>query len=365
MRILLVRLSALGDILHALPALAAIREALPDAHIGWLVEDRGAEIIQGHPQLDRVHVVPRRAIKAGLIGALRGPVRELARELRRERYDVAIDFQGLTKSAVWTRLCGAGRRIGFKGENAQEISSFFYNESVPPKAGEDHVIRMNLALLRPLGIEDPRVRFVVHFSEEVKARGEAIWGADGNGHPKIIINPGAGWETKRWPPANFGRLAQILVEKTGARVALAWGPGEEPLITEAFAAAGLPEPEIGAPGAESIGTSPGLYVLPPTRFAELGAAIAHADLFVGGDTGPTHYAAALGVPTVALYGGSDSRRNGPWGEAHEIIQLQTPPCIPCWRTRCNWNEPLACLTQIGVERVAQACRRLIESNPGA
>ncbi len=364
MRILLVRLSALGDILHALPALAAIREALPGACIGWLVEDRGAEIIQDHPQLDRVHVVPRRAIKAGLIGALRGPVRELARELRGEQYDVAIDFQGLTKSAVWTRLCGAPRRIGFRGQNAQEISSCFYNESVPPKAGEEHVIRMNLALLRPLGIEDPPVRFPAHFSEEVKARGEAIWGSGAEGHPKIIINPGAGWETKRWPAVNFGRVAQILVEQTGARVALAWGPGEEPLIAEAFAAAGMSEPEFGGPKSESIGTEPGLYVLPPTSFAELGSVIAHADLFIGGDTGPTHYAAALDVPTIALYGASDSRRNGPWGEVHEIIQLQMPPCIPCWKTRCNWNEPLACLTQIGVERVAQACRRLIEANAG-
>lgn len=365
-RILIIRLSALGDVIHGLPVLAALRAAMPDAQLDWLVEDRAADLLRGHPLLDRLHVMPRRELKRmGLVRGLRGPVRELAERLRRENYNTAIDLQGLTKSAVWAGLSRAPERIGFAGRDAREASRFFYNVAVDPEP-ERHVVRRNLRLLEPLGVRQPAVEFPVHLPDAAMARGAEIWGRTVAGVAQVVMNPGAGWPTKQWPAANFGRLASRLARERGARVALAWGPGEEGLVWEALEAAGA---AVGKPGGRAsapaeppdpLPAEPGVYMLPRTTFLELGGVLAHAQLYVGGDTGPTHLATALGVPAVALFGASDAKRNAPLGAPTEVIQLDTPPCIPCWQTRCTWKEPLACLTHIQVERVEAACGRLLE-----
>lgn len=367
-RILIIRLSALGDILHALPMLAAIRKAKRDAHIGWLVEDRAASLLQGHPMIDALHVVPRKAMKAGKLKALAGPMRALRAELRAQRYDFAIDPQGLTKSALWARLSGARRRVGFRGEDAKELSRFCYNTSVAPAPDEFHVIRRNLALLRPLGIENPAVEFPLHLPKLAEQKAKLIWGTANAEAPRVVINPGAGWPTKQWPAEEFGRLGQRLADECDARVVIAWGPGEEPLLKRALdAAAAAPSRGGGSPlstghlQSTAIGPAPGVYPLPETAFVELGAVVKTASLFVGGDTGPTHLAAALGVPVVSPFGASDAKRNGPWGAASRVIQLSDPPCIPCWKTSCAYAEPLACLKRITLEQVAALCLEALAS----
>lgn len=357
-RILLIRLSALGDIVHALPALAAIRHVFPKAFVGWLVEDRGAGLIEGHPLLDAVHIIPRKAWRENPFGTLTGPMRALVSELRDQSYDTAIDFQGLTKSAFWAKLCGAPERIGFSGEEAREVSRVFYNRAVFPRANQIHVIERNLSLLRPLGIENPQVEFPIHLQDETRAFGASIWGELGDRYPRIVMNPGAGWVTKQWPAASYGRLAAELVREVGARVALAWGPGEETLVKTALEAAGEHNGRSGK-RSSTIGAEPVIYALPPTSFMELGAAAARAHLFIGGDTGPTHLAAALGIPTLGLYGASDSKRNGPWGARTRVIQLTDLSCVPCWKTYCDWDEPLACLTHIQIPQVREACLKLL------
>lgn len=363
-KILLIRLTALGDILHVLPAISAIRAAMPNAFLGWLVEDSGAALVQGHPQLDAVHIVPRKAWHQNPFKALTGPMRDLVSELRREQYDVAIDFQGLSKSALWTKLSGAKQRIGFGGEEAREVSRFFYNASVHPRADQMHIVQRNLSLLRPLGIENPAVTFPVHLKPEVERFADELWGDLGDKYARVVMNPGAGWETKKWPAASYGRLAAELVRDAGARVVLAWGPGEERLVQTALEAGGEGGRRISKRGSGPIPTEPGIYPLPSTSFVELGAFIRRAHLFVGGDTGPTHFAAALGVPTLGLYGASDAKRNGPWGPQSRSIQLDEPPCIPCWKTYCAWDEPLACLTHIHVTRVRDLCFKMLEAYPG-
>lgn len=359
-RILILRMSALGDILHGLPVAAALRDAFPDAHLGWLVEDRGAPLIEGNPLLDRVHVLPRRLLKKDLkkqpFATLAGPLRALVRELRAEHYDTSIDLQGLTKSALWGRLAGAPRRIGFHGADARELSGWFYTDPVEPPADCVHVIRRNLALLSPLGVRGPGIRYGFRLEPGAAERGRALWGgAAAGGPPRVVLNVGGGWSTKLWPAENFGRLAARLVAERRARVAIAWGPGEEPLAEAALEAArvaGVPADRIGR---GSAGEQPGVTLLPLTSFLELGGVISGAKLYVGGDTGPTHMAAALGVPVVSMFGGSDAKRNGPIGSPGEVIQLDSPPCVPCWKTQCDWKEPLACLTGITVERVYRAC----------
>jgi len=377
-RILIIRLSALGDILHSLPVLGALRGAMPGAFIGWVVEDGGAPLVMDHPMLDAVHVVPRRAMKKDRWGTLRGPFTRLVREVRSRRYDTALDLQGLSKSAIWTVLSGARRRIGFGGPDAREISPAFYNHRVrcsdDPADPGFHVIRRNLSLLSPLGINRAEVSTPVHLPEAALRRANEIWGdADGNTDgeggrrdagmrrepERIIINLGAGWVTKQWPAERFGLLGRRLAQERGARVAFAWGPGDRDLLQRALESAGASH-EL----PQSVAMAPGVQALPPTTFMELGAVIGRARLYIGGDTGPTHFAAALGVPTLGIYGASDPRRNGPWGVRSRSIQIDPqsggPPCIPCWKTRCRWHEPLACLNGLAESRVWEICVTMLE-----
>lgn len=367
-RILIIRLSALGDILHALPVLAAIRRAKPQAHIGWIVQAGGAELVQGHPMLDRAHVIPRQAMKN--MGATEkfGVLRKLRAEVRAEDYEIAIDLQGLAKSAVWGWLSSAKERVGFRGEDARELSGLLYNRAISPPADARHVILKNLSLLQALGISNPAVEFPVHFADVTKQRAQEIWGESDSGVMRVIVNPGAGWVTKQWPAARYGELAARLAKERAARVAIAWGPGEETLVREAIAAADSGSAS-GPPDFSSrmIPAAPGVYAMPATSFTELGATISLANLFVAGDTGPLHFAAALGVPSVGIFGASDPIRNGPWGEHTRVIQLTEPKCIPCWKTQCAWSEPLACLNGIAVDRILGECLKVLtpEAKPDA
>lgn len=350
-KILIIRMSALGDIIHGLPVAAAIKRAMPDATVGWLVEAGGAALLRENPAIDRLHVLRRAKHGQGASGSAFLP---LIGEIRGEKYDVAIDLQGLTKSAVWARLSGAAERIGFAGDNAQEISRFFYNRALQPPDTAKHVIRQNLALLGAMGISDPEIAFPLTLDAIARETGARLWGAKPAEGPRVVLNVGGGWPTKLWPAESFGNLATRMVDEFGARVAIAWGPGEEEVAGDALAAsAAKNRSESGVVPAEA-----GVAMLPKTSFLELGGCIGQADLYVGGDTGPTHLATALGVRCVALFGPSSGERNGPLGSPGSdvrLIQLTEPACIPCWKTECSWSEPLACMKGISVDRVFEAC----------
>lgn len=357
-RILIVRLSALGDILHALPMLAALRARFPQAHLGWLVEPGGAPLLEGHPLLDSLHIFPKKAWSENKLAAWRGPFKELVREIRDQHYDVAIDAQGLTKSAVWGWLGRVPRRIGFRGAESRELAGVLATERVAPHPALRHVVQKNLALLAPLGIAQPdRVEFPVHLPKAARARAAHIVGEGSGAAPLVVMNPGAGWATKVWDPARYGELAKTLVERHGVRVAMAWGPREDPLVEAALRAAG----HAGAVdfNAERLPEAPGVYPLPPTRFIELGAVIARARLFVGGDTGPTHFAAALGVPTVSMMGPLDARRNGPLGSHCVTIQHAVPRPAPFWRNHKRWCDPRTDLQWVTVAEVLAECERAL------
>jgi lipopolysaccharide heptosyltransferase I len=357
-RILIVRLSALGDIVHTLPLLAALRERWPEATLGWLAEPGGAPLLEGHPLLDRLHVVPRRAWRENKWRALRGPYLDLLAELRAMRYDVAIEAQGLLKSALWGRLAGIPRRIGFAGPEAREGTGLLATDRVRPPAAARHVVERNLALLAPLGIARPEtIRFPVHLPEAARERAAQILGDPADAAPLAVLNPGAGWATKIWPVQRMGELARRLRDELGCRVALAWGPGEEELVRGVLAGAGVNGPVDFA--SETLPPGPGIAPLPPTRFMELGAVLARARLFVGGDTGPTHLAAALGVPAVSMMGPLDARRNGPFGPHCVTIQHAIPRPAPFWRNHRRWCDPRTDLNKVGVEEVLAACRKML------
>ncbi|HUT23133.1 MAG TPA: glycosyltransferase family 9 protein, partial [Sumerlaeia bacterium] len=261
-----------------------------------------------------------------------------------------VDFQGLTKSGWATWRSGAPVRIGFGGEDGREINKWFTNRRVWPAPEAHHVIQRNMALLEPLGIDSASVEVSWRFpdlSQERTALQPFLRSLPHGGKaPAIVLNPGAGWETKRWPPRHFASLARLIAERATRNpmldrpMILVWGPDEEPLCRDILSAAGLP---------------PGRLVLAPsTNLRELAVLLEAAAAVVGGDTGPVHLAAALGAPVLGIYGASDPVRNGPWGEGHKVIACDAVPCAPCWRTRCNRAESLECLAALSPDRVADA-----------
>jgi heptosyltransferase-1 len=302
-RLLVVRLGSLGDLIHTLPAVAAIRLTHPFAQIDWLVDRAHRELLDLVPVISST-IPLRKPTGDGWIQALR--------ELRARRYDVAIDFQGLIKSAVLARLSGAARVIGFSRRAAREgAASLFYTERVAvPDAG--HVVHKNLALAGRLGAPVHRLEFPL-----MPLPSGALDELTANGIDRFaLVNGGAAWPNKRWPPERFGRIAAWLHERHGLRSVVLWGPGEESLAQAIVDAA-----------------SGAAILAPPTSLTDLVALAGRATLMISGDTGPTHVAAALGTPVVALFGPTDPERNGPW-DAGDVTVSRYQVCDCHYQRRC-------------------------------
>jgi lipopolysaccharide heptosyltransferase I len=330
-RILIVRLGAMGDIIHALPALAAIRAHYPAARIDWLVEARHRAIVELVEGLDR-----RIVWQWGHAGQW-GRVARVVAELRRNHYDAAFDFQGLLKSAVFARASGAGRVIGFAaGALRERAARPFYSEAYAPASG-GHVIEKNLELVRGAGIHAADVRFPLRVPDStVPAQIRSTLAIGPSGH-FALVNPGAAWPNKRWSPERFGAVAAALHQRHGLRAAVLWGPGEEPIarqVAEASAGAAVPAPA--------------------TSVEDLVAAIAAAKVIVSGDTGPLHIATALGIPTVGIFGPTDPRRNGPWSR-DDISISRFDRCACHHKRRCRNDR--WCLGDVAAEETIDALDR--------
>ena len=356
-KILLVRLSALGDCLHAVPALVALRRHFPGAEIGWAIEGLAYAALRGHPMVDHFHLFPRNAFnrREGTFLERMKNVRTFRKELAAVGYEIAIDLQGLTKSGLVSWWSGAKRRIGFKGEDSREFNLLFNTERVVPPPEAVHVVEKNLSLLKPLGIELPHKPEWVMPSYEQEAG--AVRGflsecglvrEDGSVRDYCVMNPGATWVTKRWPPECFGTVARSLIEQHNLAVIIPWAGADERKSAETIA--------------KTAGK--GAFVMPPNDLRQLGSLIASSVLFVGNDTGPLHLAVALGVHAVAIFGATDPLRNGPYGHAHRM-QTGGVDCHPCWKTSCA-RKDMACLMWVKPEVVLQSCehslrRRLRQS----
>jgi heptosyltransferase-1 len=320
-RVLIVRLGALGDIVHAVPAALAIASAVDGIEIDWLVERRHRPVLE-------LFDLPIRPIDLG--SNRPGDLWTVVRALRSRGYDAALDVQGLIKSALLARLSGARRVIGFARRALREpLAGLLYTEAVDPGL-YGHVIQKNVALAGALGAasEGPGS---IEMPLRPRASSVRIAGVP---DPFAVLNPGAGWPNKRWPPERFGELAARLRRDHGLRVLVAWGPGEEPL------ARAVVEQSSGA-----ADEAPG------TELRELVALVRGARLMVSGDTGPLHLAAAAGTPLVGLFGPTDPRRNGPWSSADVSIS-QFHQCQCHHKRRCT--RATRCVDDISVDDVMRA-----------
>lgn len=323
--VLVVRLGALGDLVHALPAVAAMRRAWPAARIDWLVDARYRALLGFVPIIDRTIVVG---------GADGLSIPRVLRALRRERYDIAVDLQGLLKSAVLARLSGARRVVGFATPLLREpAAGLFYNMRVEADdAG--HVIRKNLSVTAALGAGGDRIELPLRVPDSPRVA--EIRAAIGSGPDRAfaMINPGAAWPNKQWPADRFGALAAHLRDRHGLRSAVTWGPQEREL-------------------AESVAraSNGAAVVAPPTEIGDLLALASAASLCVAGDTGPAQLAAAVGTPVVGLFGPTNPARNGPW--APEDLSVSRFHQCECHHKRqCRRSPP--CLDTIGLGEVVAA-----------
>lgn len=321
MRILIVKLGSIGDVVHTLPSLAAIRRACPSADIAWVVEESSSEILKGNPIIDNlIEVDTRRLRRRRDIDKL---VREAGRQLRGLRkfgIDIAIDFQGLLKSAAIAKLSRAKRRWGFSRAGLREpISRLLLTDAVQVRP-QMHIIRKNLELAAgALNFAVPESDFEFPIATSIEHIAEADHLVELSGGDFAILNPGGGWVTKLWHAEKFGQLADRLWEEKGLRSIITTGPGEDELAGKVAASSRSGNLVLARPSLKA--------------FYELAK---RAGVYVGGDTGPTHIAVAAGAPVVGLFGPTEWWRNGSPNPADICVERTDIDCrIDCHRRTCS------------------------------
>ena len=330
-RYLVVRLTALGDILHTVPAVAALRAAHADARIDWVVERKWAPVLEGSPAIDNVIPFDRRSVWAAV---------ECVERLRENQYNCAIDFQGLYKSSLLAGFSGAGRRIGFDRAWAREDgAAMFYTERVIP-AGR-HVAELNYSLAERAGASRPAkpeypLRVPAGGAASVRARLHDL-GISGE---YVVVGPGGSWRAKCWPAERYGQFCREIEKRFDVSVVVIQGPGEKSLAEETARAAVPARPAILA-----------------TTIEELMGLLAHARCVVAADSGPLHLAAALGTQVIGLYGPTDPARNGPFVPGAVIVHKARPDEIS-YKRRSGFS---AAMLRITVEDVLAAADALLKA----
>ena len=335
-KFLIVRLGALGDVIHAIPVAAALRNQYPQAHIDWLVDARYLPLLDLVQCLDRRIAIDPRDIRRGR--PKRTSFLDTVRDLRETQYDACIDLQGLLKSAMLARAVRARRTVGFPRRHLRESAARLFYTDAPDPGAARHVIDKGLALLPSLGVDDLRVHFPISIPRTPAV--ESVIGRFPNGY--AIVNPAAAWPNKRWPPERYGAVASAVRVQFGFRSIILWGPGEQSLAS-AVAAASLGAAEVA----------------PPTSVPDVVGLARHAKLMVSGDTGPLHIAGAVGTPIVALFGPTQPERNGPWSPL-DISVSRVGQCLCLYERRCRRKTP--CIDDIAVDEVVNAAKHRLQTH---
>ena len=353
-KILVVKTSAIGDVIHTLPALLSLRDHYPDAHIAWLVEEAAAELITGHRALNRVLVARRKTwladLRAGrVLRALREFV-QFIRILRDTHYDLVIDFQGLLKSAIWVFVARGVRKAGFdRGMHRAELGHVPLNQRVLPVDMNQHAIERGLLLLKGIGIPAAGIRYELPVSPNHESEAVVLLHASGVGEQDrlVVINPMARWPTKLWEPASFAAVADRL-EHQGIRVVFTGGTQDRFSIDE-----------IGRLMESKIRRLDGR-----TSLKTLAAIYRRTQVLLTTDSGPMHLAAAVGTTVVALFGPTAPWRTGPYGPGHTVLRAGIS-CSPCFKKDCLTTdyEERACMKRLSVDEVVRAVLEKVGSAP--
>ena len=347
MKILIVKLSALGDVVHTLPALNVLRRAYPHAHITWLVETAAADIICGHPALDAIIVSKRkqwiRDIREGEWRSTMKDIGTFVKTLRNTRYDMVIDFQGLFKSGILVGLCKGGRKIGY--DQTREGSYRFLTERIPPFDLDQHAILRYLNLLKGAGIRNNHdINFGIPVKDTERQRACELLKQNGwhEGDHFIAINPMAKWNTKLWVPQKVAALADRIIQAHKINIVFT-GSWEDQKAVQSIT---------------SLMQEKGIDLSGKTDLLTLAALYEKAAGLLSTDTGPMHVAAAMGTPVIALFGPTAPWRTGPFGSGHTIIRKGIP-CSPCFKKKCAHID---CMKKIEVTEVLSAVSKVINNS---
>lgn len=328
--ILIVKLSAIGDVIHALPVAHALKRQYPEVHITWIVEKTAYDLLTNNPDIDDIIIFEKSKFKT-----VRGLIKHLPRlreKFTSRHFDIALDLQGLFKSAAISAVSGAKRRIGYcnmrEGSNLISIPICGRNQN-------GHIVDRYLDVIRSIGCSVEEINFPIYITETEKARAIAIASQSGlkTDEQYVILAPSTNWPTKCWPIEHFAVLANKLYSK-GIRSAIIGSASDAALVAKVLKSA------------HHV-----LDLTGKTTLKELAYLIERASLFVGGDTGPMHLAVAMKTPVVALFGPTDAARNGPYGNSHTVLTSPVP-CAGCWKRNCP--KTFICMENISVDSVYEA-----------
>ena len=344
-------MSALGDVVHTLPALTALRRAYPAAQITWLIEEPAAPLVSGHPALNRVLTWPRRRFSQALFSrhwtdAVR-ILHSFLKELRSTHYDLVIDFQALFKSGIWVLLAQSRRKVGFgRGMDHSEGSQLFLTEHVPAVSMEVHALERGLMLLESIGIPRGPVVYDLAVDSDSRAKVDELLGADAAGFRErlVVMHPMTRWPTKCWAPDRFAAVADALTQR-GCQVVFTGSLQDRKELDTIFQK--LRHPALRLDGKLDL---KGLVAL-----------LQQARVAVTTDTGPMHMAAAVGTPVIAVFGPTAPNRTGPYGDRHRVIRSGVA-CSPCFSRTCRSSvaEEMACMKRIRSEEVTEAVLDLMD-----
>jgi len=339
MEILIIKLSAIGDVIHTLPALDLLHRQFPESNITWVIEDKASDIIKDHPYLKKVIVSKRKSWienvkKPSLWYPTLKEIISFIRELRSQEYDVVVDFQGLLKSAILVFFSRGKRKIGYS--KTREMSSFFLSERIPPHPLNRHAVERNIELVRYLGAHVDKVTFPIFIGEEDKRYVELLLSAHklSTSKPMIALHSQAVWVTKRWEPLKIAKLSDKLIEIYGAQIIFIGGKDDYSSIENILSL--MSHTAVNASGKTSL--------------KELAYLLSLSNLMITVDSGPMHIASAMDTPLVVLFGPTASWKTGPYCNSAVIIRSQLS-CSPCFKRECDNR---TCMKEISVEEVLEA-----------
>jgi len=321
-RILVIKLRAIGDVLLSTPVVQNLNAHFPHASIDFLCDKFAEEVLLGNPWISKVQTFDKRVDSS--VGVIR--------KIRAEKYDLVIDLFSNPRSAIIAGLSGAKFRVGFPFR----WRKYAFNIIIPPRNGNIHNVEFNLDALRRINVPAEYTHPFFPLSDRaVNFAKEWVHGQGLNDRMIIALNPGGGWSTKRWGFDHYARLGDLLTEHHNAAIILLWGPGEE-------GDAKLVQSKMKSPS----------YLIPRTSLSELGAIIQRCFFLVSNDSGPMHIAAALNVHTLGIFGPTNPRQQGPYGEGHRWVRNDGLDCLECSLTSCPIGN--ICMTQLSVDRVIEA-----------